>query len=92
MVPTIGEIGGGAEQDAARWADTHMTKPVVAYIAGFTAPEGRQMGHAGAIVSGDRGTAKDKKKTLEAAGIPVGATPAQAAHLMRETLRGVLGA
>ncbi len=60
----IGEIGGIAEQDAAAWAYEHMTKPVVAYIAGFTAPEGKQMGHAGAIVSGGKGTAQDKKKRL----------------------------
>lgn len=91
-VMMIGEIGGGAEQDAARWADAHMTKPVVAYIAGFTAPEGRQMGHAGAIVSGGKGTAKDKKEALEAAGIPVGTTPARAALLMRNALGRVLGA
>lgn len=91
-VMMIGEIGGSAEQDAAQWASEHMTKPVVAYIAGFTAPEGRQMGHAGAIVSGGKGTAKDKKQALEAAGIPVGATPAQAALLMRDALDQVLGA
>ena len=85
-VMMIGEIGGAAEQDAANWAKDHMTKPVVAYIAGFTAPEGKQMGHAGAIVSGGKGTAKDKKEALEAVGIPVGRTPGQAALLMREAL------
>lgn len=85
-VVMIGEIGGNAEQDAALWAQEHMTKPVVAYIAGFTAPEGKQMGHAGAIVSGGKGTAQDKKEALEAAGIPVGRTPRQAADLMRELL------
>ena len=85
-VMMIGEIGGNAEQDAARWAKDHMTKPVVAYIAGFTAPEGKQMGHAGAIVSGGKGTAKDKKEALEAVGIPVGRTPGQAAQLMRQML------
>ena len=63
-----------------------MTKPVVAYIAGFTAPEGKQMGHAGAIVSGGKGTARDKKNALEAAGIPVGKTPGQAAEIMRDIL------
>ena len=82
----IGEIGGFAEQDAAAWAKEHMTKPVVAYIAGFTAPEGKQMGHAGAIVSGGKGTAQDKKNALEAAGIPVGKTPGQAAEIMRDVL------
>ncbi|MEE1295288.1 MAG: succinate--CoA ligase subunit alpha [Bifidobacterium sp.] len=85
-VMMIGEIGGNAEQDAAAWAQMHMTKPVVAYIAGFTAPEGKQMGHAGAIVSGGRGTAQDKKEALEAAGIQVGRTPSQAAALMRGAL------
>lgn len=82
----IGEIGGSAEQDAAQWAHEHMTKPVVAYIAGFTAPEGKQMGHAGAIVSGGKGTAQDKQEALEAVGIKVGRTPAQAAAFMREVL------
>ena len=85
-VMMIGEIGGFAEQDAAAWAKEHMTKPVVAYIAGFTAPEGKQMGHAGAIVSGGKGTAQDKKNALEAAGIPVGKTPGQAAEIMRDVL------
>ena len=85
-VVMIGEIGGFAEQDAAAWAKEHMTKPVVAYIAGFTAPEGKQMGHAGAIVSGGKGTAQDKKNALEAAGIPVGKTPGQAAEIMRDVL------
>ena len=85
-VMLIGEIGGNAEQDAARWAAEHMTKPIVAYIAGFTAPEGKQMGHAGAIVSGGKGTAQDKKDALEAVGIKVGRTPSAAAELMREVL------
>lgn len=88
-VMMIGEIGGSAEQDAAQWAAEHMTKPVVAYIAGFTAPEGKQMGHAGAIVSGGKGTAKDKKEALEAVGIRVGRTPGQAAAIMREVLAGL---
>ena len=85
-VMMIGEIGGSAEQDAANWASEHMTKPVVAYIAGFTAPEGKQMGHAGAIVSGGKGTAQDKQEALEAVGIRVGRTPSQAAQYMREAL------
>lgn len=85
----IGEIGGSAEQEAAQWAAEHMTKPVVAYIAGFTAPEGKQMGHAGAIVSGGKGTAQDKKEALEAVGIPVGRTPGQTAQIMRDTLAGL---
>lgn len=85
-VMMIGEIGGSAEQDAAQWAHEHMTKPVVAYIAGFTAPEGKQMGHAGAIVSGGKGTAQDKQEALDAVGIKVGRTPAQAAAFMREVL------
>ena len=85
-VVMIGEIGGNAEQDAAKWASEHMTKPVVAYIAGFTAPEGKQMGHAGAIVSGGKGTAQDKKEALEAVGIRVGRTPGQTAEIMREVL------
>lgn len=85
-VMMIGEIGGTAEQDAAQWAHEHMTKPVVAYIAGFTAPEGKQMGHAGAIVSGGKGTAQDKKIALESVGIRVGRTPGQAADIMRDVL------
>lgn len=85
-VVMIGEIGGSAEQDAAQWAAAHMSKPIVAYIAGFTAPEGKQMGHAGAIVSGGKGGAQDKKEALEAVGIPVGKTPGQTAEIMREVL------
>lgn len=87
-VVMIGEIGGSAEQDAAQWAAEHMSKPIVAYVAGFTAPEGRQMGHAGAIVSGGKGTAQDKKVALEAVGIRVGSTPGQTAAIMREVLAG----
>ncbi|MDN5979778.1 MAG: succinate--CoA ligase subunit alpha, partial [Bifidobacterium mongoliense] len=87
-VVMIGEIGGNAEQDAADWATQHMTKPVVAYIAGFTAPEGKQMGHAGAIVSGGKGTAQAKKEHLEAVGIKVGRTPGQTAQIMRDILDG----
>ena len=89
-VMMIGEIGGNAEQDAARWAKEHMTKPVVAYIAGFTAPEGKQMGHAGAIVSGGKGTAQDKQKALESAGISVGRTPRDAADIMRRTIAAII--
>lgn len=85
-VVMIGEIGGSAEQEVAEWAKDHMTKPLVAYIAGFTAPEGKQMGHAGAIVSGGKGTAKEKKEALEAVGIRVGRTPGQTAQIMREVL------
>ncbi len=83
----IGEIGGSAEQEAAHWASTHMTKPIVAYIAGFTAPEGKQMGHAGAIISGGKGTAADKKEALESVGIKVGTTPGETARLARDLLR-----
>ncbi|KAA8827390.1 succinate--CoA ligase subunit alpha [Bifidobacterium tissieri] len=85
-VVMIGEIGGSAEQEVAEWAKDHMTKPLVAYIAGFTAPEGKQMGHAGAIVSGGKGTAKEKKEALEAVGIRVGRTPGQTAEIMHEIL------
>lgn len=82
----IGEIGGDAEEYAAEYIKAHVTKPVVAYIAGFTAPEGKTMGHAGAIVSGSSGTAEGKKSALEAAGVKVGRTPSQAAALVREAL------
>lgn len=82
----IGEIGGDAEEYAANYIKDNVTKPVVAYIAGFTAPEGKTMGHAGAIVSGGSGTAEGKKQALEAAGVKVGKTPSQAAQLMRELL------
>ncbi len=80
----VGEIGGDAEERAAAYITEHMTKPVVAYVAGFTAPEGKTMGHAGAIVSGSSGTAEGKKQALEAAGVKVGKTPSQTAQLMRE--------
>ncbi|BEL03581.1 succinate--CoA ligase subunit alpha [Actinoplanes sichuanensis] len=82
----IGEIGGDAEERAADYIREHISKPVVGYIAGFTAPEGKTMGHAGAIVSGSSGTAAAKQKALEAAGVKVGRTPSEAAALMRETL------
>lgn len=80
----IGEIGGDAEEYAAEYIKEHVTKPVVAYIAGFRAPEGKTMGHAGAIVSGGSGTAAGKQQALEAAGVKVGRTPSEAARLMRE--------
>lgn len=80
----IGEIGGDAEERAAEFIKANVTKPVVGYVAGFTAPEGKTMGHAGAIVSGSSGTAQAKKEALEAAGVKVGKTPSEAAELMRE--------
>ena len=82
----IGEIGGDAEERAAEYIRKHVTKPVVAYVAGFTAPEGRTMGHAGAIVSGSSGTAQAKKVALEAAGVRVGETPSQTAELARAVI------
>ena len=80
----IGEIGGDAEERAADFIKAHVTKPVVGYVAGFTAPEGKTMGHAGAIVSGSSGTAAAKKEALEAAGVKVGKTPSETASLLRE--------
>jgi succinyl-CoA synthetase alpha subunit len=85
----IGEIGGDAEERAAAYIKDHVTKPVVGYVAGFTAPEGKTMGHAGAIVSGSSGTAQAKKEALEAAGVKVGKTPSETAALMREILQGL---
>jgi succinyl-CoA synthetase alpha subunit len=82
----IGEIGGDAEERAAEFIKDYVTKPVVGYVAGFTAPEGKTMGHAGAIVSGSAGTAQAKKEALEAAGVTVGKTPSEAAALLREVL------
>jgi succinyl-CoA synthetase alpha subunit len=79
----IGEIGGDAEERAADYIKAHVTKPVVGYVAGFTAPEGKTMGHAGAIVSAGAGNAEGKKVALEAAGVKVGKTPSEAAALMR---------
>jgi succinyl-CoA synthetase alpha subunit len=87
-VVMIGEIGGDAEERAADYVRANVTKPVVGYVAGFTAPEGKTMGHAGAIVSGSSGTAQAKKEALEAAGVKVGKTPSEAARLMREILGG----
>jgi succinyl-CoA synthetase alpha subunit len=80
----IGEIGGDAEERAAAYIAEHVTKPVVGYVAGFTAPEGKTMGHAGAIVSGSSGTAQAKKEALEAVGVQVGKTPSETARLMRD--------
>jgi len=84
----IGEIGGDAEERAADYIKAHVTKPVVGYVAGFTAPEGKTMGHAGAIVSGSSGTAAAKQEALEAAGVKVGKTPSETARLVRELLEG----
>ena len=85
----IGEIGGDAEERAAAYIKEHVTKPVVGYVAGFTAPEGKTMGHAGAIVSGSAGTAAAKQEALEAAGVKVGKTPSATAALMREIMQGL---
>jgi succinyl-CoA synthetase alpha subunit len=82
----IGEIGGDAEERAAAYIKDHVTKPVVGYVAGFTAPEGKTMGHAGAIVSGSSGTAAAKQEALEAVGVKVGKTPSETARLMRELM------
>jgi len=87
-VVMIGEIGGDAEERAAAYIKEHVTKPVVGYVAGFTAPEGKTMGHAGAIVSGSSGTAAAKQEALEAAGVKVGKTPSETARLMREIIAG----
>ena len=82
----IGEIGGDAEERAAAFIKEYVTKPVVGYVAGFTAPEGKTMGHAGAIVSGSSGTAQAKKDALEAAGVKVGKTPSETANLLRQVM------
>ena len=87
----IGEIGGDAEERAAAYIKDNVTKPVVGYVAGFMAPEGKTMGHAGAIVSGSSGTAQAKKEALEAAGVKVGKTPSETAELMREIMKGLGG-
>ncbi|MFE7972653.1 succinate--CoA ligase subunit alpha [Streptomyces shenzhenensis] len=87
LIVLIGEIGGDAEERAAAYIRAHITKPVVGYVAGFTAPEGRTMGHAGAIVSGSSGTARAKQEALEAAGVRVGGTPTETARLVLETLK-----
>ena len=87
-VVMVGEIGGDEEEKAAAFIEEKMTKPVVAYIAGFTAPPGKTMGHAGAIISGSSGTAQGKKEALEAKGIRVGTSPTEAAELVAEVARG----
>ncbi|GAA3027906.1 succinate--CoA ligase subunit alpha [Gordonia defluvii] len=84
LIVMIGEIGGDAEERAADYIKANVTKPVAGYVAGFTAPEGKTMGHAGAIVSGSSGTAQAKKEALEAAGVKVGKTPSETAKLARE--------
>jgi succinyl-CoA synthetase alpha subunit len=86
IVVLSGEIGGSAEEEAAEYIADHMSKPVVAYIAGFTAPTGKQMGHAGAIVSGSAGTAAAKAQALEARGVRVGRTPTETAEIAVEVL------
>ena len=88
LVVLSGEIGGSAEEEAAEHIAEHMSKPVVAYIAGFTAPAGKQMGHAGAIVSGSAGTAAAKAQALEAKGVRVGRTPTETASIAVEVLSG----
>jgi succinyl-CoA synthetase alpha subunit len=85
VVVMVGEIGGDEEEKAARFIDAHMSKPVVGYVAGFTAPPGKTMGHAGAIITGSSGTAEAKKTALEAAGVKVGTTPTEVAELAAET-------
>jgi succinyl-CoA synthetase alpha subunit len=87
VIVMIGEIGGDAEERAAAYITDNVTKPVVGYVAGFTAPEGKTMGHAGAIVSGSSGTAQAKKEALEQAGVRVGKTPSETAELARQLVR-----
>jgi succinyl-CoA synthetase alpha subunit len=82
----VGEIGGDEEEKAARYIQERMTKPVLAYIAGFSAPPGKTMGHAGAIISGSSGTAQAKKAALEECGVEVGTTPTEVAHLVAERM------
>jgi succinyl-CoA synthetase alpha subunit len=86
-VMLIGEIGGTGEEEAAEYVGAHMSKPVVAYVAGVTAPPGRKMGHAGAIVSGNKGTAKAKMDALREAGAQVGQNPSEAGELMAKVVR-----
>jgi len=89
LIVMIGEIGGDAEERAAEYIKANVSKPVVGYVAGFTAPEGKTMGHAGAIVSGSSGTAAAKKEALEAAGVKVGKTPSATAELARSILQNL---
>ncbi|MBO0879925.1 MAG: succinate--CoA ligase subunit alpha, partial [Mycobacterium sp.] len=89
IIVMIGEIGGDAEERAADYIKANVSKPVVGYVAGFTAPEGKTMGHAGAIVSGSSGTAAAKKVALEAAGVQVGKTPSETAVLARKILQSM---
>src|SRR5690606_6332386 len=89
VIVMIGEIGGDAEERAAEFIKANVTKPVVGYVAGFTAPEGKTMGHAGAIVSGSSGTAAAKKEALEAAGVKVGKTPSETAEIARELYKSL---
>ena len=84
LIVMVGEIGGNEEEKAAEFVQQHMKKPVLAYIAGFSAPPGKTMGHAGAIISGSSGTAQAKKEALEAAGIQVGTTPTEVAQLVAD--------
>jgi succinyl-CoA synthetase alpha subunit len=88
LIVMAGEIGGSAEEEAAEFIAEHVSKPVVAYIAGFTAPAGKTMGHAGAIVSGSKGTAQAKAEALEAAGVRVGRTPTEVSEIVVEMLGG----
>jgi succinyl-CoA synthetase alpha subunit len=89
LIVLVGEIGGDAEERAADYIAEHVTKPVVAYIAGFTAPPGKQMGHAGAIISGSSGTAEAKKEALEARDVRVGRSPTETAQLAVEAMKAV---
>jgi succinyl-CoA synthetase alpha subunit len=90
-VVLIGEIGGTDEQEAAEFITANMTKPVVAFIAGQTAPEGKRMGHAGAIVAGSSGTAKEKIEAFEKAGVPVARVPSELSGLVKESVKGAKG-
>ena len=84
LIVMVGEIGGDEEERTAEYIGEHVSKPVVAYIAGFQAPPGKRMGHAGAIISGSSGTAQAKAEALEAKGIPVGRNPTEAAQIAAE--------